>query len=238
MFATTRFPVICTFLAVVTVCSPANAHNLFVMVEPRINGPDSVDVIFEHSPHPGTGTYNKPLLDRGATWIQRPSEEQVVSLRLREVTRLGKKFLQAETETDSPRAVVHSCKWGVYKGRLDYFHGKYLDVSSAEEMSRLARTSKLPLDIAPNIQPSRVTITVYFGNKPLAENVVWIWTPNGKETKKTTDATGTITLSNPLPGIYSFATLHTLENPAGEFEGEPYKGVMHGTTCSFRWPIQ
>jgi hypothetical protein len=30
----------------------------------------------------------------------------------------------------------------------------------------------------------------------------------------------------------------TLEDPSGEFEGEAYKGVMHGATCSFRWPIK
>jgi hypothetical protein len=238
MFTTPRLQVIWIFLTIVAVCSPATAHNLFVMVEPRIDGPDSVDVIFEHSPYPGTGTYNQPLLDRGATWIQRPSEQRVMSLSLQEVTRLGKKFLQAETETDSPRAVVHSCKWGVYKGRLDYFHGKYLDVSSAEQLSRLARTPKLPLDISPAIESGEVKITVFFKDKPLAKTAVWRWTPGGKETKLLTDADGTITVESLAPGIHSFAALHILEDPSGEFEGEPYKGVMHGTTCSFRWPIQ
>jgi hypothetical protein len=126
----------------------------------------------------------------------------------------------------------------VYKGRLDFFHGKYLDVSSAEEVSRLSRTRKLPLDISPAIKSGEVTITVFFENKPLAKTVVWIWAPNGKETKPTTDADGTITLKNLAPGIYSFAAIHNLEDPAGEFQGEPYKGVMHGTTCSFRWPIK
>jgi hypothetical protein len=97
------------------ICDIADAHNLFVMVEHRSDGPDSIDVIFEHAPYPGKGVYNQPLLDRGETWIQ-PLDEKVVPLRVKEVTRLGKKFLQAETTTESPRAVVHSCKWGVYKG--------------------------------------------------------------------------------------------------------------------------
>jgi hypothetical protein len=225
-------------LAVIAVCDMAGAHNLFVMVEHQSAGPDSIDVIFEHSPYPGKGTYNKPLLDRGNTWIQRLNEEKEISLSLKEVTRLGKKFLQTETNTESPRAVVHSCKWGVYKGRLDYFYGKYLDVSSVEQLSHLARTPKLPLDISPAIESGEVTITVLFQDKPLVKTVVWIWTPDGKERKQTTDAAGTITLRNLVPGTYSFATIHVLENPAGEFEGEPYKGVMHGTTCSFRWPIK
>lgn len=154
------------------------------------------------------------------------------------MTRLGKKFLQTQTKIKGPRAVVHACKWGVYKGRLDYFYGKYLDVSSVEQLSRLARTPKLPLDISPAIQSGDVTITVSFQKRPLAKTGVWIWTPDGKETKLTTDAAGAVRLSNLLPGTYSFATIHILESPAGEFGGETYKGVMHGTTCSFRWPIK
>ena len=83
------------------------------------------------------------------------------------MTRLGKKFLQAETTTEGPRAVVHSCKWGVYKGRLDYFYGKYLDVSSVRQFSRLARTPKLPLDISPAIHTGEVKITVFFKDNTL-----------------------------------------------------------------------
>ena len=154
------------------------------------------------------------------------------------MTRLGKKFLQAETTTNRPRAVIHSCKWGVYKGRLDYFYGKYLDVSSVRQFSRLARTPKLPLDISPAIESGDVKVTVFFKDKPLAKAAVWIWTPDGKESKQTTDADGTLSLKSLVPGTYSFATLHILEDPAGEFEGESYRGVMHGTTCSFRWPVE
>ena len=238
MFVTARFQVLCTCLTVIAISNIADAHNLFVMVEHRSDGPDSIDVIFEHSPYPGEGGYNKPVLDRGNTWIQRLNEEEVVSLRLKEVTRLGKKFLQAETTTESPRSVVHSCKWGVYKGRLDYFYGKYLDASSVKEFSRLARTPKLPLDVSPAIESGDVKITVSFKDKPLAKAAVWVWTPDGRESKLTTDADGTISLKNLVPGVYSFAAVHILEDPAGEFEGESYKGVMHGTTCSFRWPIK
>lgn len=238
MFFKDRYRVFCVSLAVIIVCNTVSAHNLFVMVEHQTNGPDSIDVIFEHSPYPGNGVYNQPLLDRGTTWIERPNEEQVVSLSLKEVTRLGKKFLQTETETKSPRAVVHSCKWGVYKGRLDYFYGKYLDVTSADRLDRLARTPKLPLDISPSAHSRELKITIFFEDKPLPKTVVWIWAPNGTETKRTTDESGTIALGNLLPGMYSFAAIHILKNPTGEFEGEPYKGMMHGTTCSFRWPIK
>jgi hypothetical protein len=107
-----------------------------------------------------------------------------------------------------------------------------------EQFSQLARTPKLPLDISPTNESGEVRITVFFQDRPLVKTAVWIWTPDGKETKQTTDAAGTITLRNLVSRTYSFAAIHILENPAGEFEGDPYKGVMHGTTCSFRWPIK
>jgi hypothetical protein len=238
MSATVRIQEFLIGLAVIAICSIANAHNLFVMVEHRSDRPDSIDVIFEHSPYPGTGVYNKPFLDRGNTWVQRLNEDKLVPVTLKEATRLGKKFLQGETATESPRAIVHSCKWGVYKGRLDYFYGKYLDVSSAEELSQLARTSQLPLDISPAIESGEVKVTVLFENKPLVKAAVWIWSPDGKETKLTTDTDGKFTVKNLAPGIYSFAAIHILKDASGEFEGATYKGMMHGTTCSFRWPIK
>ena len=166
-----------------------------------------------------------------------PHEQTTVDLCRNTPARLGKKFLQAETTTERPRAIVHSCKWGVYHGRLDYFHGKYLDAGSADQMNHLARTKRLPLDIAPTFHSGQVTLSVFFGDEPLPNTTVWIWAPGGKETKQTTDDSGKIALGNLTSGTYSFAVVHTLKNRSGEFKGEAYQGIMHGTTCSFRWPL-
>jgi hypothetical protein len=235
---TARFHTSLSLLAAVAACDVANAHNLFILLTPGADGPDSINVIFEHSPYPGKGVYNQPFLSRGNTWIDQGSEDKVVSLGLKEVTRLGKKFLHTTTETQRPRAIIHSCKFGVYNGRLDYFYGKYLDVQSAEQLKQLGRTPKLPLDICPKVDSRSLKISVFFKDRPLAETKVWCWGPDGKERQRTTDASGVITLKNVAPGTHSFATVHVLNDPSGQFEGEPYKGVMHGTTCTLRWPIQ
>ena len=47
----------------------ASAHNLYVLIEKQSGAADLVDVIFEHSPYPGKGTYNGPLIERGKTWV-------------------------------------------------------------------------------------------------------------------------------------------------------------------------
>ena len=238
MLRIARMPIIGTLVVLAASCGTANAHNLFVLIERQAEGPDLVDVIFEHSPYPGKGTYNQPHLDRGQTWVQSTGSTKKVALTLTEQTRLGKKFLQGKTETQAPRIIVHSCKWGVYKGRLDYFHGKYIDVSTKDEVARFARTAALPLDLVPSFDGEALKVSVRFQGKPLAGTKVAIWPPGSKETSQTCDANGVITVPNPKKGTWSFSAVHTLKDETGEFNGEEYKGLMHGTTLNLRLPLE
>ena len=226
------------FGVAIATCGTVHAHNLFVLIEPQNDGPDLVDVIFEHFPYPGDGTYNQPHLDRGKTWVQPLGSNEKIELKLAEQTRVGKKFLQTKTDSKRPRAIIHTCEWGVYKGRLDYFHGKYLDVTSKDEAARFARTPELPLDLVPSFDGDILKITVQFKDKPLAKTRVSIWPPGSKETTQTTDEVGVITVSAPKKGTWSFSAVHTLKDPKGEFNGESYKGVMHGTTVSLKLPLK
>jgi hypothetical protein len=229
---------IAAFLTVLVTCTPAFAHNIFVLIEDQESGPDMVDVIFEHSPYPGKGVYNQPLLDRGKTWVQKPGSDEATSLTLKEAERLGKKFLQTETTSERPRAVIHSCEWGIYKGRLNYFHGKYLDASSPELLSKMARTPELPLDLVVTASAEGLSVQVIYEDKPLANKKVWVWMPGAKEATKTTDAEGNIALAGMKEGLYCFAAIHRIDGPKGEFEGDAYEGLMHGTTVNLRWPLK
>ncbi len=215
----------------------ASAHNLYVLIEEQSDSADLVDVIFEHSPYPGKGTYNGPLIERGKTWVASLDGKTKSLPKLEEKRRLGKKFLQTRTETEGPRAIIHSCKWGVYKGRLDYFHGKYLDVDSPEQLERLSVTETLPLDLVPKIDGSAFEVAVVKDGQPVANDKIWIWSPDGKETCKATDDQGRLRIEKPLDGTYSLAAIHTDPEPEGDFQGESYKGVMHGTTVTFRLPL-
>lgn len=215
----------------------ASAHNLYVLIEKQSDSADFVDVIFEHSPYPGDGTYNGPLIERGKTWVASLDGKTTSLPKLEEKRRLGKKFLQTQTETEGPRAIIHSCQWGVYKGRLDYFHGKYLDVDNSEQMSRLAVTEALPLDLVPKIDEAGLELAVLKDGQPVANANIWIWSPDGKESRKPADDQGRLRIEKPLEGTYSFAAIHTDPEPEGDFQGESYKGVMHGTTVTFRLPL-
>lgn len=216
----------------------ARGHNLFVLLERSADGPEKVNVIFEHFPYPGNGGYNQPHLERGTIWVQPLGSKSKLPLRLSKATRLKKKYMQATVTGETPRAIVHTCKWGVYKGRLDFFHGKYLDAATSAQLAKMARTPELPLDLAPAKENDALTVRALFKNKPLAKTRIWIWAPGSKERSTRADARGVVTIKNPKKGTYSFAVLHTLKDPSGTFDGKDYKGVMHGTTCSLRWPVR
>ena len=238
MIRNARIPFIGILFVLTASCGTLKAHNLFVFIERQAKGPDLVDIIFEHSPYPGSGTYNQPHLERGKTWVQTVGSTEKVSLTLTEQTRLGKKFLQAETEIKAPRIIVHSCKWGVYKGRLDFFHGKYIDVTSKDQLSKCARTDELPLDLVPSFDGDALRVSVRFKDELLADTRVSIWPPSGKETNLTSDSTGAISVPNPNKGTWSFSAVHTISGESGEFKGEAYEGLMHGATLNLRLPLE
>ena len=206
-------------LAGMTLCAAtAGAHNLFLIVERTEDGPDRIDVVFEHAPFPGKGGYYRPFLERG-------------KIRVREID-------GTETETTGSRAVVQTCNWGIYKGRMVYFHGKFLDVTSADDLAQLASTPELPLDIVPSWNGSTLEVTVQFEGTPLPNTKVWIWSPGSKPSTVETDDEGILRRENPAEGLHFFAALHVIDGPTGEFQGESYEGIMHGTTVGLRLPLE
>ncbi len=220
--------------------STALAHNLYVLVTPDGQGPSVVDVIFEHSPVPGKGTYNSPLIERGKTWVETKSGDEMPLPELHEISRLGKKFLRTETQAQGPRAIIHSCDWGVYKRRLCYFHGKFLDVEDSKQLKTLARTESLPLDLVPmKGDGGALVVQVLFEGSPVSDGKLWTWSPDGKESKLTLDAEGRAMIEATHEGTYSFAYVHKLEGLKGTFNGEKYDdGVTHGTTVNLKWPLE
>jgi hypothetical protein len=216
----------------------ALAHNLFVHVERQLDGPDLIDVFFEHAPFPGDGEYNAPIVERGRTWVRTGEDAKPIPHKLSEITRRGKKFLQGETRTRAPRAIEHACKWGVYRGRLDYFYGKYLEVKTLDELRQLGRARELPLDLVPQAKAGRLIVQVLWKGDPRAKATVHVWPPGGRERKYQANEEGMVRISDPKRGLYSFSCVISLAAGEGEFDGQPYKGVMHGVTLRMPWPLE
>ena len=236
MFRFAWIPFLCVFVVGLSVSNTARAHNLFVILETS-KGPDVVNVIFEHSPVPGKGGYYQPLLTRGKTRIRKLQDAKENVLAIKEVRKNKRTHLQTTTESSSPRLISHSCTWGIYKGRLDHFHGHFIDATSAEEVDSLAKLSTFPLQIIPTVTKNGLKLKVAYEGKSLANTKVWMWTPKRKTMVRKTNAAGIIELSAPETGLWSFAATHTLKNQTGKYNDQPYNGVMYGSTCSIRLPI-
>jgi hypothetical protein len=112
-----------------------------------------------------------------------------------------------------------------------------LDVKNAEQLDRLAVTEALPLDLVPKIVEGALEVAVIKDGQPVKGGKIWVWSPNGKETQHPVDDRGRFRIDKPLEGTYSFAALHTDPKPTGDFQGEAYEGMMHGTTVSLRLPL-
>jgi hypothetical protein len=215
----------------------AAAHNLFVRVERQSDGPDRINVIFEHAPFPGNGQHNGPIIERGRTWVRTADGEKPAPHKLSEITRRSTKFLQGETNTSAPRAIEHSCLWGIYHGQLDYFHGKYLDVTTADQARQLGRATDLPLDLVPQATGDTLAVQVLWQGKPQGGVTVHVWPPGGRERKYRANDAGLVTLPKATSGTYSFSTVLRFPDEKGEFAGQSYQGLMHGVTLTIPWPL-
>jgi hypothetical protein len=170
--------------------------------------------------------------------VRTHGDEKPIPHKVSEINRRGKKFLQGETRTKAPRTIEHSCKWGIYHGQLDYFHGKYLDVHTVAQARQLGRAPGLPLDLVPQLADGTLRVEVVWQGKPHAKATVNVWSPGGREQKYVANGQGIVEIANAKPGLYSFSVRVTLPEEEGEFGGEAYQGVMHGTTLTLRWPLE
>jgi hypothetical protein len=229
---------VCTLLVGVGfLASHAKGHNLWVTVAHNPDGKDTVNVYFEHAPKPGDGRYNDPIVARGRTWVRTAADGEATAVTLEQVGEEGRRHLRGFTETSPPRSVEHSCEWGIYRGQLDYFHGKHLDVASREQLEKLARAPRLPIDIVPHVEGERLRLQVLWQGKPFAKTGVHVWAPDGKEFSLTTDEEGVVSFQPRAVGQYAVRAGHTDAGLSGSYAGSEYRGVMHATTLTLSWPV-
>lgn len=211
----------------------AQGHSLWVTSQGR-----TVRVVFEHSPNPGKGTYNAEILANGKTWVRTADHTDLTRVVLREAGQPGSLFLEGSTEVVAcPRIIEHSCLFGVYRGRLDYFYGKFLDVADPAQLKSLARSPKLPLDIVPMLTGKKLELRVLWQGELLTEYRFGMVTPDGEESSPAVNDQGTVTIEPTQTGIYGFWVIRMDDEPKSVHEGTDYSGTMHATTLSLHWPL-
>jgi len=213
------------------VLAPSYGHNLWITAEDG-----SIRIVFEHSMQPGAGDYNDDIVACGKTWVRTP-EGKTSPVSIQKAGSPGKAFLAGSTQVvKGPRSVEFSCVFGIYKGRMDYFYGQFLDVANDQDLARLAKAN-LPIDIVPSLSGDTLTFQVVYEGDALPNHRVAIIGPDGSEQKFRTDAQGDLVFKPTAPGVYGVWSVRLDDEVTGQHKGEAYKGNMHATSLAFEWPI-
>ncbi|MCI5226915.1 MAG: hypothetical protein D3918_09730 [Candidatus Electrothrix sp. AX2] len=227
-------------LAVVAfACCPriSEAHNLWIVGDAKQQNKGEVHLYFEHHVGPGDGAYLGPIEKRGKTWLKRPDKERQ-SVELQEVTEGETKYLAGSTGTVSGSyALDHTSLYGLYHGRLDFFHGRYIKADTKEDLEKLAESSDIPVQIIPSWTDKGLMLQIKYFALPWPRTSLWMMQPEEKDEKgkmkekeMQTNNKGEILIGKLKPGTHYFSTRLIENDPAGAFENQAYKGLMHGST--------
>ena len=217
--------------ATLFVSTSVMAHSLWVLAEG-----ERIEVVFEHAMKPGEGAYNRDILAKGETWVRTPNSGKHM-VELSEVGPKGSRYLVGTTDRKAPRSVEHFCLFGIYQGRLDYFYGKHLDVSSPAELSSLASAEGHPIDIVLEALRDSLEVRVLWDGEPLESHRIAVIDPTGKETRLRTGEDSILRFTPEEPGRYGFWSVVVNDENEGVHDGARYTGTMHSATASVEWPL-
>jgi|GEM_PF-2436644 len=217
--------------------SPVSAHNLWIVGDASKNGGNDVHLYFEHFVGPGDGAYLGPVQSRGKTWILTP-DGKTESVDLAMVKKGDTQYLEGKAgDPDHGYALNHTSLYGIYHGRLDFFHGKYIDAVDSKNLVNLSKSCDIPFQIIPTLKDGGLLLQVIYFSTPLPRTKISMVKNNGKEEVLKTNNKGEVFFSPKKQGRYHFSALAFENEAAGVFENKAYKGIMHGTTLIIKWPI-
>lgn len=224
--------------AILAVLLPAVAlaHYPYYLEDKSQPGAGNIMFVFEEGPAPGDGQYLDPFVKNGTFWLRTPGKKDATTLKFKDVTKDGKRWLALSTGVDSSRAIDCHCKWGVYQGKLLHYYARHLHVTSADHLAGLARAEKLRFELVPRLDKGAVEIQVLWDGKPDAGRSVLIAGPQFRTTAKS-DAKGLVRFEPKKAGLYTMRTQFIDAKPEGTDGGKKYSGVRHTTTLSIDLPI-
>ena len=226
------------FLLVVFI-SPSYAHNLWIVGDADNKGVGTVHLYFEHHVGPGDGSYLGPIEKNGKTWVRRPDgKPELITLKM--VTQGETKHLAGSSGDvkSGPYAIDHTNLYGIYHGRLDFFHGRYIEVKDRKSLEALAESPHLAVQIVPELKDDGLLLKVMYFSVPQPKAKMAVIGPDGVEQKFTANNKGELFVKTDKPGRYHISALVFENQAAGAFERQPFKGIMHGTTLSIKMPIE
>lgn len=224
-----------TLLLLFVCTSSTYAHNLWIVGDADSSGNGTFHLYFEHHVGPGDGAYLGPIEERGKTWLVTPQGDPV-SLTMEMVKENDTKFLAGNSgkTVENSYSIDHTSLYGLYNGRLDFFHGRYIEAVNRKSLADLSHSSNLPVQIVPVWTMDGLVLRVMYFSNPRPRADLTLIHKDGSEKNIKANNKGEILLGKVTPGTY-FVCTHIIENePAGAFEYEAYKGIMHGATLTLK----
>jgi len=226
-------------LAVLLITLSANvstAHNLWIVGDVENKNAGGVHLYFEHHVGPGDGSYTGPIAERGKTWVRTPQGEST-PITMKVVQEKNTKYLVGDAGISSgPYGVDHTSLYGVYHGRLDFFHGRYIKVTDRKSLADLAESPHLPFQLVPVWTPKGLLVRVVYFSQPYPRAKVMLVSADGTEKELKANNKGELLVPINKSGKYHLSSLAFETEAAGAFEYKAYKGIMHGTTLTIQLP--
>jgi hypothetical protein len=212
----------------------ANSHNLWIVGDANNKGDGAIHLYFEHHVGPGDGAYLGPIEERGKTWLITPKGAPA-PIALEAVKVNETKFLAGKIgNTAGSYGIDHTSLYGIYHGRLDFFHGRYIEAINAEGLSALAESPQLPVQIVPIWTDAGLLLRVMYFSTPRPRADLFILKKDGTEKGMKADNKGEYLVGKITPGTYFISTRIIESEPAGAFEYQAYKGIMHVSTLALK----
>jgi uncharacterized protein DUF3386 len=211
---------------------PAEAHFLFIQVEPHAEAGRHVEVFFSERATAGDPKFVAKIAH---TELWRQDEPgQFVPLTVNR----GTDRLRAYLSSGPSVSVVGRCEYGVLKRDKSFLLRYYPKAVAGkpDELAKLGRFDQIPLEIMPAFANDSITLTVLREGKPLANRVLTTIDADLSNVELTTDAAGKATWQPKAPGQYAVYVQHTVPQ-AGTRNGETYDEIREFATLAFDWPL-
>lgn len=229
------------FFAMMTLLvSQAQAFGHFLWLNVPAGGekPAAAEIYFAETAEPGEAHLVSKIAGTKA-WLRTAAHAEAQPISLKKVENDSEGKLVATAAANRTYAVEAVCDYGVVaKGEKPFllqYYAKYLATASNDELVKLGKSSRLPLDIQPQLANDAVRLRVTWNETPLANAEVVVHFPGGDSLDNKTNEDGEVEVRAKERGLYAIRARH-IENRSGDRDGKSYDQVRHYATLTLALP--
>lgn len=232
-----RNVLLATAMVVALGVSAANAHFIWIELKPAGDA-QQARVYFGEEASPG----ESHLIGKVAhtkLWLRTPSGEPQ-ELKAAAGQGAEEAVLSAGCPSSDAASLEATCDYGIYErgpsGLLLQYYAKHLGGDWARHADKLARTSRLKLDIVPQQEAAELKLQVLYNGQPAPGGEVVVVDPAGEAHEFQADKEGRVVAPTPAGGRYAVRAAHIEPAATGERNGKKFAQTWHYCTLTLDVP--